>query len=150
MRKSRLLDSQLWEAHPTGKLNRLSKPVEFWSYQGAYFLLNVSAGVIQMSAMMTSRYLDKLTKRRGQIMMTLRHLANEQRQVEQNTDWLDQAAYESRVNLLDRLRDWYTTEIGQIDKAIERIESNRYGQCVACYAAIEEARLEKGPGGGVV
>jgi RNA polymerase-binding transcription factor DksA len=42
-------------------------------------------------------------------------------------DWLDQAAYASRVSLLDRLNDWYATEIRQIDKAIERIESNRYG-----------------------
>jgi RNA polymerase-binding transcription factor DksA len=77
--------------------------------------------------------------------MTLRHLANEQKQVEQNTDWLDQAAYESRVNLLDRLSDWYATEIGQIDKAIERFQSNRYGFCAACHQAIEEARLETAP-----
>jgi RNA polymerase-binding transcription factor DksA len=77
--------------------------------------------------------------------MTLRHLASEQKQVEQNTDWLDQAAYESRVNLLDRLSEWYVTEIGQIDKAIKRIESNRYGLCVACHETIEDARLDTAP-----
>lgn len=48
-------------------------------------------------------------------------------------------------NLLDRLSDWYATEIGQIDKAIERIENNRYGFCVACHQAIEAARLETAP-----
>ncbi len=108
-------------------------------------MLNTLSGGIPMSEMITGRYLDKLTKRRGQIMMTLRHLANEQRQVEQNTDWLDRAAYESRVNLLDRLSDWYATEIKLIDKAIERIESNRYGFCDACRQPIEEMRLETAP-----
>jgi RNA polymerase-binding transcription factor DksA len=82
---------------------------------------------ISMSEITTGRHLDQLIRRRSQIVMTLRHLANEQRQVEQNTDWLDQAAYASRVSLLDRLNDWYATEIRQIDKAIERIESSRYG-----------------------
>jgi len=99
-----------------------------------------------MNEIIVGRHLDKLIRRRGQIVMTLRHLANEEKQVEQNTDWLDQATYESRVNLLlDRLSDWYATEIGQIDKAIERIENNLYGFCVACHQAIEEARLETAP-----
>lgn len=98
-----------------------------------------------MNEITTGHYLDKLIRRRGQIVMTLRHLANEQKQVEQNTDWLDQSAYESRVNLLDRLSEWYVTEIGQIDEAIKRIESNRYGVCVACREAIEDASLETAP-----
>jgi len=45
-----------------------------------------------MNEIIVGRHLDKLIRRRGQIVMTLHHLANEQ-----NTDWLDQAAYESRV-----------------------------------------------------
>ena len=98
-----------------------------------------------MNEIITGHHLDKLIKRRGQVVMTLRHLANEQRVVEQNTDWLDQAAYESRVNLLNRLSDWYATEIKQIDKAMERIESNSYGFCFACHEAIDAARLETAP-----
>jgi RNA polymerase-binding transcription factor DksA len=98
-----------------------------------------------VNAIVTGRHLDKLIRRRGQIVMTLRHLENEQQQVEQNTDWLDQVAYESRVDLLDRLHDWYATEIDQIDKAIKRIESQRYGACAACHEAIEAARLETAP-----
>src|SRR5262245_7028712 len=78
-----------------------------------------------MNDIIEGRYLDKLINRRGQIVMTLRHLGNEQKQVEQNTDWLDQAAYENRIDLLDRLRDWYATEVGEIDKAIKRIERRR-------------------------
>jgi hypothetical protein len=59
-----------------------------------------------MDEIVTGRHLDKLIRLRGQIVMTLRHLEIEQEQVEQNTDWLDQAAYENRVNFLDRLSDW--------------------------------------------
>ncbi len=98
-----------------------------------------------MNEIVLGHHLDKLIRRRGQDRVTLHHLAAEQKQVEQNTDWLDQAAYESRVNLLDGLSDWYATEIGQVDRAIERIENHRYGFCVACHQAIEEARLETGP-----
>ena len=98
-----------------------------------------------MNEITTGRYLDKLVRRRHQIVMTQQYLANEQRQVEQNTDWLDQAAYQSRVNLLDRLSDWYDTEINQIDKAIERISRNSYGFCVACDEAIEDERLATAP-----
>jgi RNA polymerase-binding transcription factor DksA len=98
-----------------------------------------------MNEIILGRPLDKLIRRRGQIVMTLHHLAAEQKQVEQNTDWLDQAAYESRVNLLDGLSDCCVAEIGQVDKAIERIENHRYGFCIACHQAIEEARLETGP-----
>ena len=35
------------------------------------------------------------------------------------------------------LSDWYATEIGQIDRAIERIENHRYGFCVACHQVLE-------------
>jgi RNA polymerase-binding transcription factor DksA len=98
-----------------------------------------------MKEVIKGRHLDKLIRRRNQIVITLEHLANEKKQVEQNTDWLDRAAYESRANLLDRLNDWYATEIGQIDKAIERIENNRYGLCGVCHQTIAESLLETAP-----
>jgi hypothetical protein len=61
-------------------------------------------GAIPMNEIVLGHHLDKLIRRRGQIVMTLHYLAAEQKQVEQNTDWLDQAAYESKVNLLDGLK----------------------------------------------
>jgi DnaK suppressor protein len=98
-----------------------------------------------MDEITAGRHFDKLTKRREQVVMTLQHIAHERRQVEQNTDWLDQAAYKSRVNLLDRLTGWYRTEMDDIDKALLRIASNKYGLCVACHALIEAQRLETVP-----
>ena len=93
----------------------------------------------------SSRHLDKLRKRRDQANMTLEHITKEQRQAEQNSDWLDQAAYESRMELLDRLIHWYVTEIEQIDKAVDRIGKNQFGQCAACHRPIELEQLEISP-----
>jgi len=98
-----------------------------------------------MDTIRTGKQTDKLRRRREQVAMTLRHIAKEQREVEQNTDWLDQAAYESRVKLLDRLSEWYVTEADQIDRALERIKKNYYGICMGCRHPIESERLESYP-----
>jgi RNA polymerase-binding transcription factor DksA len=98
-----------------------------------------------MDEIRSGKHFDRLSKRREELLVTLRHLDNEQHQVEENTDWLDQAAYESRVNLLDRLSGWYQTEMAEIDNALERIKTHRYGICLACHEPIESTRLERLP-----
>ena len=98
-----------------------------------------------MDEIRTGKYADKLRKRREQIVMTLSHLAREQVEVERNTDWLDQAAYESRVRLLDRLNSWYLEEIEQIDKALARVAIQNYGICLACREPIGNHRLDTAP-----
>jgi RNA polymerase-binding transcription factor DksA len=93
----------------------------------------------------TGIHYDRLKKRRDEIMMTLRHLEKEQRGVEDNKDWVDRAAFESRVGLLDRLSEWYVKEMGQIDQALVRVAENKYGLCLACHEAIEPRRLDPNP-----
>jgi RNA polymerase-binding transcription factor DksA len=109
-------------------------------------LLDISSetneGVKQMDASQTENNFDRLTKRREHLVMTLRHLDRESEQVEQNTDWLDQAAYENRTALLDRLNDWYLAEVQQIDRALDRIKSQKYGICLACHSSIDLKRLD--------
>jgi DnaK suppressor protein len=87
----------------------------------------------------------RLTKRREQLLTTLRHLDDEQAQVERNTDWVDEAAFDSRVALLDGLRHEYLAEMHKIDRALERIEKKEYGKCAACRAPIDAKRLELVP-----
>ena len=87
----------------------------------------------------------RLTSRRQQIVATLQHLDKEQNEVEHNTDWLDQAAFENRLGLLDRLHVWYNDELAQVDKALDRIQRGRFGCCVACHTPIEAARLDAAP-----
>ena len=98
-----------------------------------------------MDESQTKTNFDRLTKRREHLVMTLRHLDREVEQVERNTDWLDQAAYENRAALLDRLNNWYLAEMKQIDKALERIKEHDYGSCAACHEPIDPKRLEATP-----
>jgi RNA polymerase-binding protein DksA len=98
-----------------------------------------------MNQLTMENYLARLTSRRQQIVATLRHLDKTRNEVDQNSDWLDQAAHENRVQLLDRLNDWYDSEMAQIEKALERIRLGTYGTCAACHNAIDAARLGSAP-----
>lgn len=98
-----------------------------------------------MDAIRTGKFFDRLTKRRLQLVTTLEYIAKEQKQVEENTDWLDQAAYESRVRLLDRLNEWSVAELSEIDRALDRIKARTYGLCLACHCSIENERLDAVP-----
>ena len=95
-----------------------------------------------MDTIRTGRLLDQLNKRREQVAMTLRHIAKERNEAEENTDWLDRAAYDSRIALFDRLNEWYIQENDAIDKALDRVKQSKYALCLACHNAIEEKRLE--------
>jgi RNA polymerase-binding transcription factor DksA len=98
-----------------------------------------------MDTIKIGRHVDQLRNRREQVVMTLRHLEKEHTEVERNTDWLDQAAYESRVHFLDRVVSWYIAELDQIDKALARAENKNYGLCGACHQPIEDQRLDTAP-----
>lgn len=90
-------------------------------------------------------YCERLRRRRDEIMMTLEHVRKEQRTVDDNKDWIDHAAYESRVDLLDNLIDWYRKETARIDDALGRIAQGKYGFCLACHGRIDARRLETSP-----
>ena len=87
-------------------------------------------------------YLDKLRLRGIEVERTIGHLEKERREVEENTEWIDKAAYESRVSLLDGLTTLYRYEMKQIEKASSRVEERSYGLCLACHEPIDADRLE--------
>ena len=90
-------------------------------------------------------YYERLRQRRDKIRMTRKYLQKEDRIVDENKDWIDHAAYESRVELFNDLADWYTKEMAQIDDALIRIAAGTYGVCLACRASIEPERPEIAP-----
>lgn len=98
-----------------------------------------------MEATTIETNLTRLSQRREQLLATLRHLDDEQNQVERNTDWVDEAAYDSRIALLDGLRYDYEAEITRIDRALARIENHEYGSCTACHEPIDSKRLAAVP-----
>lgn len=98
-----------------------------------------------MDAATNRRQEEKLRRRRDQLAAALKDLSKEPNPIEQTPDWVDQAANENTVGVLDRLRSRYLMEIEDIDGALDRIERNRYGYCLACHQAIEPHRLETAP-----
>ena len=56
-------------------------------------------------------YLDKLRLRGIEVERTIRHLEKERHEIEENTEWINRAAYESRINLLDGLTALYRYEM---------------------------------------
>ena len=91
------------------------------------------------------RYCDKLIKRRNETITTLQYLQNEQRTVDENKDWIDKAAYESRCRLLGSLTASYTNETARINAALKRISEGEYGICLGCREPIDTPRLETAP-----
>ena len=85
---------------------------------------------------------NKLRLRGIEVERTIRHLEKERREVEENTEWVDRAAYKSRVRLLDGLTTLYRYEMEEIEKAHRRVEERSYGLCRACHEPIEADRLE--------
>ena len=94
---------------------------------------------------MNHNNLDQLSHRRIEVEKTLRHLENERRTVECNTEWANRTAFESRMNLLYSLTDSFRNEIGRIDDALERRDPRRYGFCLSCHEPIEAERLQVSP-----
>jgi RNA polymerase-binding transcription factor DksA len=98
-----------------------------------------------MIAIENERYCEELRKRRSKTIRTLEHLQNEQRTVDENKDWIDKAAYESRCHLLGSLASWYANETARINAALKRITEGKYGVCLGCRAPIAVHRLETAP-----
>jgi RNA polymerase-binding transcription factor DksA len=97
-----------------------------------------------MDAFTIRHYMYKLARRRDEITLAMERL-RDRSEAEQHRDWLDRGELESRLTLRDRLNDVYATELERIDKALERIAKQRYGECLACHVSIDDRRLEAAP-----
>jgi hypothetical protein len=93
----------------------------------------------------TESHGDQLRKRREQIAMTLRHLGKERAELERNT--VSREAYERRVRFLSSIRNWYVTEIDQIDKALRGAKGSNLGFCAGCDELIEAHGLDPAESG---
>ena len=90
-------------------------------------------------------YHAQLRRRRSEVLKTLEHVQKQQREIDDNKEWVDKAAYVSRCRLLDSLADWYTNESMRIDDALLRIDEGNFGICRACREPILTERLDTAP-----
>ncbi len=92
-------------------------------------------------------YEDKLIRRKREIFNSLRRLDEENAEVtgKKQPDWIDQAANENEIRLLDQLSEGYSHELKRIDLALGKILTGGYGTCLACHQPIRRGRLDTFP-----
>lgn len=100
-----------------------------------------------MDTVKTLRCEERLLRRKDQIRAVLARIEKETQELteERAFDWLDQARAVSDVRLRDHLSEGYLDELGQIEMALRRIMTSRYGFCIACHEPIEAGRLDLFP-----
>ena len=89
---------------------------------------------------MDAAYCDKLRHRQEEVVTTLRHLDTSRREVEENNEWVDRAAYGARVDLLEDLTTWYQEEINRIEEALQRDDARLYSLCLGCHEPLGTER----------
>ncbi|MBI2531824.1 MAG: hypothetical protein HYW03_06335 [Deltaproteobacteria bacterium] len=90
-------------------------------------------------------HMDRLVKRRDRITARLTELDAQLRQLELDALTYDERAAQSRRSLLTYLANFHRTEINQVDSALSRMATGRYGLCLACNGRIEPDWLESFP-----
>ena len=90
-------------------------------------------------------HMDRLVKRRDRITARVTELDARLRQLEKDTLICDEKAAQPRRKLLAYLANFHRTEIDQVDSALSRIATGRYGLCLACYGQVEPDWLDSFP-----
>ncbi len=98
-----------------------------------------------MDAVTNRNQAEKLRMRRNQLAAALRELGKAPGITEQNPDWVDQAADETTADVIDLLKKRYLAAIDDVDAALDRIQMDRYGLCLACHQPVEPHRLGAAP-----
>ena len=90
-------------------------------------------------------HMDRLVNRRDRIMARIRTLDSQLKQLERNALVFDEDGEHQRRNLLTYLSSFHHTEVDQVDSALNRLATGKYGLCLACNNQVEVAWLESFP-----
>jgi RNA polymerase-binding transcription factor DksA len=90
-------------------------------------------------------HMDRLVKRRDRITARLTELDAQLRQLEMGALTYDEKAAQSQRNSLTYLANFHHTEIDQVDSALSRMATGRYGVCLACNGRVEPDWLDSFP-----
>lgn len=90
-------------------------------------------------------HMDRLVNRRDRIMARIRTLNSQLKQLEHNAFAYAEDSQNQRRNLLTYLSSFHHTEVDQVDSALNRLATGKYGLCLACKGQIEVAWLESFP-----
>ena len=71
----------------------------------------------------------RLSQRKQQIAVTLNHLESQRPEMEKLKDSKEAWARQRRRSLLNYLNRWYVREMNEINRALERVSKDKYGNC---------------------
>src|SRR5688500_7383580 len=89
-------------------------------------------------------YMDRLVKRRDRIMARIGEIDAQLRQLERNA-LRNEPVEQQRRHMLTYLSGFHRTEIDQVDSALNRMATDKYGLCLGCNRSIEADWLESFP-----
>ncbi len=87
-------------------------------------------------------YMDRLVNRRDRIRARIDKIQSELEQLERHALLHKEGFEQQRKFLLSYLFSFHQREIEQVDSALQRMASGRYGVCLACNNAIEPDWLD--------
>jgi DnaK suppressor protein len=90
-------------------------------------------------------YMDRLVNRRDRIMARIDKISAQLRQLERNALLHNEAVERPRKDLLTYLSSFHQREIDQVDSALNRMATGKYGLCIGCNRCIEADWLESFP-----
>ena len=98
-----------------------------------------------MDSLKASALRERLVKRHDELVANLNRIDDQRRAVENHVESMDEASYSNRRELFRLLSRWWHEEIYQVDQALARLLTGRYGICLGCGGTIENNRLEAFP-----
>jgi DnaK suppressor protein len=90
-------------------------------------------------------HMDRLVNRRDRIMARIRTIDGQLKQLERDSLVYDENSEQQRRNLLIYLSSFHHTEVDQVDSALNRLATGKYGLCLACSGQAEAEWLESFP-----
>ncbi|MCB9091940.1 MAG: TraR/DksA family transcriptional regulator [Halobacteriovoraceae bacterium] len=95
----------------------------------------------------TEHFKQKLLDLRGELLQRVENLdADKKRKYGAlNADFEEQASQLENDEVVDALDDMERSELSQINRALVKIQQNKYGTCENCGTTISEKRLEALP-----
>ena len=90
-------------------------------------------------------HMDRLVNRRDRIMARIRAIDAQLAELERNALLHDEKVEQQRRHLLTYLSSFHHTEVDQVDSALNRLATGKYGLCLACSGPVEADWLESFP-----
>ena len=88
---------------------------------------------------------QRLLGRRDKIAMTLKHIQYQRLDIERNKRFHDESREATLRNALNVLDQRLHEEFDQVEKALNRVDENRYGVCFGCGASMDPSWLTQLP-----